>query len=143
MHVRGIMSTVGSVQYHGEKSFVIRVMISPTCIMISPTLLKLQRMVSPSGTDYPHGSHGIPHVHHDILHGTEYPHGTQDIPHIYQDIPHGTEYPPPYSRYPSTSVMVSPTVLHTRYTGCKSPLRKRSQLGSIFAVFQQSAKNPT
>ena len=63
--------------------------------MISPTVLKLQRMVSPSGTEYPHGSHGIPHVHHDILHGTEYPHGTgtQDIPHIYQDILHSTEYP--------------------------------------------------
>ena len=26
-------------------------------------------------------------------HGTEYPHGTQDNPHIYHDTPHGTEHP--------------------------------------------------
>ena len=37
----------------------------PTCIMISPTVLKLQRVVSP------HGSHDIPHMH-----------STPDIPWI-------------------------------------------------------------
>ena len=92
--------------------------VSPTCIMKSPTVLCI-------------------------------PHGTQDIPHIYHDIPHGTEHPPPYSRYPSTCIIVSPTVLntptvlHTHYTGCKSLLRKRSKPESTFVVFQQSAKSPT
>ena len=31
-----------------------------TCIMISPTVLKLQRMVSRHGTEHPHGTHDIP-----------------------------------------------------------------------------------
>ena len=29
-------------------------------------------------------------------HGTEHPHGTQDIPHGTHDIPHGTEHPQRY-----------------------------------------------
>ena len=40
-----------------------------------------------------HGTHDIPHVHHDIPHSTEHPHGTQDNPHGTHDIPHGTEHP--------------------------------------------------
>ena len=35
-------------------------MISSTCIMIPPTVLKFQRMVSPHGTEHPHGTHDIP-----------------------------------------------------------------------------------
>ena len=37
-------------------------------------------MISPHGTEHPHGTQDIPH-------------GTQDIPHGTQDIPHGTEHP--------------------------------------------------
>ena len=44
-----------------------------TVLMISPTVLKFQRMVSPTVLNTPHGAHDIPHVHHDIPHGTEYP----------------------------------------------------------------------
>ena len=46
-------------------------------------------------------------------HGTEHPHGTQDIPHIYHDIPPWYWTPPWYSRYPPTVLMISPTVLNT------------------------------
>ena len=61
------MSTVEGVQYReGKKSFVIWV---------------------PHGTEHPHGTHDIPYMYHDILHGTQ----------ISKDgIPHGTEHPPQY-----------------------------------------------
>ena len=106
MSTGGMFSTVG---YSNNKRF-------------SPTVLNTL-----------HGTHDIPHVHHDIPHstehptvlqitphgthdiphGTEHPHGTQDIPHIYRDIPHGTEHPPRYSRYSPMVLMISPTVLNT------------------------------
>ena len=82
----------------------------------------------------------------NTLHGThDIPHSTQDIPpwysryprtvlkislHSTQDIHHSTEHPPQYSRYPSKvlkislmvlmispMVLITPTVLHTHYTG--------------------------
>ena len=62
-------------------------------------VLKFQRMVSPTVLNTSHGTHDIPHMHHDIPHGTEHPHSTQDNPHSTHDIPHGTEHPPWYSRY--------------------------------------------
>ena len=55
IHVGDIMSTVGvfsTVGYSNNKRF-------------SPTVLNTL-----------HGTHDIPHVHHDIPHGTEHPHGT-------------------------------------------------------------------
>ena len=61
----------------------------PTCIMISPTVLKLQRMVSPTVPtvlSIPHSTRDNPHGTQDIHHGTEHPHGTQNIPHISHDI---------------------------------------------------------
>ena len=75
-------------------------MISPTCIMISPTVpntpmvLKITPMLSryPHGTEHPHRTQDIPTV-------LKTPHGTQDIPHGTHDIPtvlntpHGTETP--------------------------------------------------
>ena len=45
-------------------------MISPTCIMISP-----------HGTEHPHSTQDNPYGTHETPHGTEHPHGTQDIPH--------------------------------------------------------------
>ena len=83
-----------------------------TSIMISPMVLKLQRMVSPMILNTPTVLM-IPHVHHyipaalSIPHGTQdnptvlmisptvlnIPHGTQDIPHRTHDIPHVTEHP--------------------------------------------------
>ena len=71
MHVGDIMSTVEGVQYRGGKSLLLSeyptvlntpmvLMISSTCIMIPPTVLKFQRMVSPHGTEHPHGTHDIP-----------------------------------------------------------------------------------
>ena len=69
-----------------------------------------------------------PHMYHNIPHGTQiskdgipprywtppryswYPHGTQDNPH-------GTHDSPRYWT-PPTVLMISPTVLHTHYTGC-------------------------
>ena len=87
IHVGDIMSIVGSVvwEYSNNKRFFLH------------------------STEHPHGTHKIPHMHHDIPHGTEYPHGTHDIPHgtehphgtqniphMHHDIPHGTERPPRY-----------------------------------------------
>ena len=57
----------------------------------------------PRYSRYPHGTHDIPH-------------GTHDIPHGTHDIPHGTEHPPRYWAPPT--VLSTPTVLHTHYTGC-------------------------
>ena len=83
MHMGDIMSTVEGVQYRGGKNLLLFeypmvlntfmvLMISPTYIMISPTVLKFQRMVSPHSTEHPHGTHDILHVHHDIPHSTEH-----------------------------------------------------------------------
>ena len=88
IHAGGIMSTVGCSVPWGTQ---ITKDFPPT-VLNTPTVL----MISP-------------HMHHDSPHSTEHPHGTQDIPHIYYDILHGTEHP--------TVLKISPTVLHTSYTG--------------------------
>ena len=82
-------------------------------VLNTPTVLKFQRMVSPTALNTLYGTHDIPHgtepshCTHDIPHATEhpswysrypphlswYPHGTQDIAHGTHDIPHGTEHP--------------------------------------------------
>ena len=153
----GMFSTVGGYHdarggYHeyrggcsvpwGEKSFVIWVphgtehpprysWYPPTCIMISPTVLKFQRMVSPTVLNTPHGTQDNPHGTHDIPHGTEHPPRYSRYPPTFIMIsPHGTEHPPRYSRYPPRyswyppTVLNTPTVLstphgtaHTHYTG--------------------------
>ena len=83
----------------------------PTCIMISPTVLNIPMvlkitptvlMISPTVLNTPRYSR-YPHIYHDI------PHGTQDMPHGAQDIPHSTHDIP--------TVLSTPTVLHTHYTG--------------------------
>ena len=55
---------------------------------------------SPHGTEHPHRTHDIPHVHYDIPHGTEHPHGTQGnspryswYPPTVLNTPHGTKHP--------------------------------------------------
>ena len=48
--VRVILSTMRDTQYRGENTFLF---------------------------EYPHGTHDIPHVHHDILPWTDYPHCTE------------------------------------------------------------------
>ena len=94
-----VFSTVGG------KSFVIWVphgtahpprysWYPPTCIMISPTALKFQRMVSP------HGTHDIPPWYWTPPRYSRYP------PTFIMISPHGTEHPP-------TVLMISPTVLST------------------------------
>ena len=65
-------------------------------------------MISPHGTEHPHGTQDNPHGTHDIPHGTEHPHGTQDNPHGTHDIPPRYWTPPRYSRYPPTFIMISP-----------------------------------
>ena len=56
----------------------------------------------PHGTEHPHGTQDNP-LHLSYPHGTEHPHaGTQDIPHGTHDIP---------------TVLNTPTVLRTHYTG--------------------------
>ena len=104
MHVGDIMSTVGEECFviwipHGTEYSTV-LMISQTCIMISPTVLKLKRMVSPHSTDHPHSTHNVLHVHHDIPHGTRRkslfsPDGTQDTPSIYHDTSTGLHLPLP------------------------------------------------
>ena len=74
MSTVGVFSTVGENLPHGthdishmyhenlphgtEHPMVL--MISLTCIMIFPMVLKLQRMVSLHGTEHPHSTHDIP-----------------------------------------------------------------------------------
>ena len=74
MHMGDIMSTVEGVQYHGGNLLLFEY----------PMVLN-----TPHSTQI--SKDGIPH-------GTEHPHGTHDIPHMHHDIPHGTEHPPQYSR---------------------------------------------
>ena len=121
----------------------------PTYIMISPTIIKLQKIIFLMVLNTPHSTHDIPHVHHDVPTVLRIPHytqeihpwhsrdpqwystspqSTQDIPHIYHDIPHVTENPLQYSKYPPTVFMISsmalntPTVLNTHYTGLKQTM---------------------
>ena len=72
----------------------------------------------PHGTEHPHGTHDISHVHHDIPHGTEHPTVLMisptvlNTPTVLKISPHGTQdIPPWYSRYPPTVLMIPPTVL--------------------------------
>ena len=50
-------------------------------------------MISPHGTEHPHGTHDISHMHQISPTVLNIPYGTQDIPHGTHDIPHGTEHP--------------------------------------------------
>ena len=45
-----------------------------------------------------HGTHDIPHMHHDSPHGTEHPHGTLDNPTVLM-IPPTVLNTPWYARY--------------------------------------------
>ena len=47
----------------------------------------------PHGTEHPHGTHDMPHMHHDTATVLNIPHSTQDNPHSTHNIPHGTEHP--------------------------------------------------
>ena len=108
-------------------------MISLTCIMISPMVPKLQRMVSPRYWTPPTVLMislmciMIPPAVLSISHGTQdnspwylwYPPRCSWFPHVHHDIPHGTEHPSQYSTYPphaswcSPRYCTHPTVLHT------------------------------
>ena len=68
MHVGDIMSTVEGVQYRGGKSQL---------LFEYPTVLNT-----------PHGTHDIPHMHHDIPTVLKFQRMVS---------PHGTEHPPRYS----------------------------------------------
>ena len=57
-------------------------------------------MISPHGTEHPHGTQDIPTFIMISPHGTEHPHGTQDIPHGTHDIPHGTHDIPHGTEHP-------------------------------------------
>ena len=67
-------------------------------------------MISPHGTEHPQGTQVIPHIYHGTPTVLNTLHSTQDSPHGTHDIPHGTEHP---------TVLSTPTVLHTHYTGWK------------------------
>ena len=58
MHVGDIMSTVEGVQYRGGKFLLL--FEYPTVLMISPIVLKFQRMLSPHNAEHHHGTHDIP-----------------------------------------------------------------------------------
>ena len=74
----------GGVQYHRGYNLLLFeyshstehhtvLIISPTCIMISLTGLKLQKMISVTVLNTPTVLMISPYSHHDISHGTEYP----------------------------------------------------------------------
>ena len=91
-------------------------------------------MMSPNGTEHPHGTHDIPphasciatvlmitptvlntptvlmisRMYHDIPHGThDNPYMHHDIPHGPQDNPHGIEHPPRYCTHIMYRVIIS------------------------------------
>ena len=100
-----------------------------------PTVLKFQRMVSPTVLNTPRclnfkgwypPQYWTPHGTHDIPPRASWyppraswypptvlniPHSTQDNPHGTHDIPHGTEHPHDTQDIP-TFIMISPTVLN-------------------------------
>ena len=68
-------------------------MISPTCIMISPYGTQISKDSIPHGTEHPHGTHDIPTcimISSTVL---NIPHSTQDNPPWYSWYPHGIEHP--------------------------------------------------
>ena len=57
-------------------------MISPT-VLNTPMVLKISPtfiMISPHGTEHPHGTQDIPHGTHDIPTVLNTPHGTEHLP---------------------------------------------------------------
>ena len=74
-------------------------------------------------------------------HGTEHPHGTQNIPHIYHDIPHGTEHPPRYSRYPPTVLMISPHGTHESPTVLNTPTVLSTPHGTAHTLYRVTILN--
>ena len=121
----GVSSVLGGVQYHGENLLLFEYP------MVLNTLHGTQD-IPHMYHDIPHGtkitkdgiSHTTEHPHstHDILHGTKHPHSTHDIRTCIVITPYGTEHPLWYSRYPHgthdiATVLKTPTVLHTHYTG--------------------------
>ena len=117
-------------------------MVSPTCIMISPTVLNI-----PYGTqDNPHGTHNIPTV-------LNIPHGTQDIPTFIMISPWYWT-PPRYSRYPptvlmisSTVLMISPTVLNTPQSTAHTLYRVRTGIFTcgetcLWSIYHWNIANP-
>ena len=86
------------------------------CIMISPTVLEITLH---STQDNPHSTHNIPH-------GTEHPPRYSRYPPHLSWYPPRYWTPPRYSRYPLTILMISPTVLHTHYTGWLRSLHVRA-----------------
>ena len=119
--------------------------------------IRVSRYHTPSGIPDqhppPHGTHDIPHMHHDTPTVLNIPHGTQDNPPTVLKIsPHGTEHPWRYSRYPphlswypptvlkisptvlmiSPTVLNTPTVLHTHYTGWFSRIEHHLAVRACF-----------
>ena len=85
-----VLSTVRDTQCHGEYhdacGDVIRVppwySTAPTVLMISPTVIKLQKMIPPTVLSTPNGTHDISHMHYIISPMvSSFPHGTEDILH--------------------------------------------------------------
>ena len=112
-----IMSTVWGFNTVGDNLLLFKyptVLNTPTVLMISPTLLKLQRMVSSHGTEHPHSTHDISTTVLSI------PQDTQDNPPQYSQYPHGTEHLLWYSRYPHI-YHESPTVLNIAHSSQDIP----------------------
>ena len=104
--------------------------ISPTCIMISSTVLNTPTVlkITPQYSWYAHSS--------------EHPHGTQEIPTFIMISPTVLNTPQ-YSRYPPTVLMISsmvlktptvlntPTVVCTHYTGWSGTVHCRVRIQSF------------
>ena len=68
-----ILSTVGDVQYHGGYHDARGGYLEYRDGCSVPWGTQITKYFSPHGTEHPHGTHDIPHMHHDIPHGTEHP----------------------------------------------------------------------
>ena len=108
------MSTVEGVQYRGEEIFYLfeyfTILNTPMVLVISITCI----MISPHGTQI--SKDGIPH-------GTEHPYGTHEISPTCITISPTVLNTPTVLKISPTVLMISPTVLstptvlHTHYTG--------------------------
>ena len=105
-------------------------MISSTCIMISPTVLKFQRMVSPTVLTTPHGTHDIP------PRASWYPPQYWTPPTVLKITPHGTHDILPRYWTPPTVLKISPTVLMTSPTLLNTPHGTEHPHGTAHTLYR-------
>ena len=138
----------------GEKSFVIWVphgtehpprysWYPPHASWYPPTVLKFQRMVSPTVLNTLHGTHDIPPraSWYPPWYWTS-PTVLKITPHSTHESPHGTEHPPRYSRYPPHLSWYPPTVLNTPHGTQDIPPRYSWYPPTVLMISPHGTEHP-